>query len=74
MIVPLDDAHRISHGKRWPVVSGRRPSAHTPSRAAGLGVITSRPKGAATDLEYHAWRLGITVREAAEIMGVELCR
>lgn len=75
MILPIDEAqYRCWKGKRLPVVSIHGRASPQPRRATGIGAITSRRRGAASDLEYAAWRLGITVREVIALMEAEQCR
>lgn len=38
------------------------------SRQTGIGCVTSRPAGAASDEEFLAWLHGITVTEVRQLM------
>lgn len=69
MIAKLDDGrYRWVLGKRFALEHPHGVSQYESRRSTGIGAITSRPRDATTDAEWIAFRHGITVAQAEQIL------
>lgn len=69
MIAKLDDGRfRWVLGKRYPLEHPHGQSQYEPRRGTGIGAITSRSRHATTDAEWIAFRHGITVTQAEQLL------
>lgn len=73
----MTNRERMDEGVFRTTAAGREPLAtprdashvhYIPTRSTGLGCITSRRPGAASDIEYLAFKHGLTVVQVMQIL------
>lgn len=67
----IETLFRTGKGGREPLAPPGEGGTHIhyqASRQTGIGTKTSRQPGAATDVEYLAWKHGVTVSEVRRIL------